>query len=236
MSDLKRRQFLQRVGTGLATVGAAGLILKADAVPTASTLDASEAERVMIKMGPAPKSIAASNDLKPITPLPYGPAYKQGAPFRAKLCPPFAEGTVFLMSGRVWAFDTKRPLPGVVLDIWHVDNKGIYSAGDGDFKNRGRLVSNESGYYEFESIRPVPYQPNSSDSKFWRCAHFHLLAVCPGYKDLVTEIHFKDDPKREMDGMYRPSNAVSPEKREANGSKYEVAIFDIVLERDTDAK
>lgn len=237
MSNLKRRQFLQRAGTGLATVSAAGLILRADATPTASTIDASEAGQVMIQMGPAPKSIVtASSELKPVAALPYGPFYKQGAPFRAKLCPPFEPGTTFILSGRVWAFDTKRPLAGAVLDFWHADHKGIYSQAEGDYKNRGRLVSTESGYYEFESIRPVPYQPNPDNSKFWRCAHFHLLAVCPGYKNLVTEIQFKDDAKREIDSMFTPSLAVSAEKREINGKSYEVAVFDIVLERDTNAK
>lgn len=237
MSNLKRRQFLQQAGSGLATVGAAGLILRADASPTVSTVDAKEAERVMIQMGPAPKSMAtASGELKPITPLTFGPAYKQGAPFRAKICPPFEPGTVFIMSGRVWALDTKRPLPGVVLDIWHVDHTGKYSGDGENFKNRGRLVSTESGSYEFESIKPVPYQANPNDPKFWRCAHFHLLAVCPGYKNLVTEIHFKDDVKRDVDGMFTPSLAISTEKRELNGKSYEVGVFDIVLERETGAK
>lgn len=235
MSDLKRRQFLQQAGS-LATVGAAGLILRADAMPTPTTASGNESERVMIQMGPTPKSLAtAQGELKPIKPLSYGPFYRQGAPFRAKLCPPFETGTVLLMSGRAWDFGTKRPLPGVVLDLWHVDHKGNYSAGDGNFKNRGRLVTTESGFYEFETVRPVPYQPNASDLNSWRCAHIHLLAVCPGYKNLVTEIQFKDDPKRDKDQMFHNSLAVAVEKREANGKSYEVAVFDIVLERDTDA-
>jgi catechol 1,2-dioxygenase len=237
VSNMKRRQFLGQAGLGLATVGAAGLVLRADAIPTVSTLDANESERVMIQMGPAPKSIATANgELKPVAPLPFGPFYKQGAPFRGKICPPFEPGTTFIMSGRVWAFDTKRPLPGVVIDIWHADNNGKYSGDGENFKNRGRLVSTESGYYEFESIKPVPYKPNPNDSKFWRCAHFHLMAVCPGYKNLVTEIQFKDDAKKDIDGMFTPSLAISVEKRELNGRNYEVGIFDIVLERETGAK
>ena len=171
--------------------------------------------------------------MRPISPQPYGPFYRPGAPFRAKLSLPGEPGTTFVLSGRVWAFDTKRPLPGVVLDFWSVDMQEKYSDGVTDFRNRGRLVSSETGYYEVESIRPIPYRPNPAGApNFWRCAHFHLLAVCPGYKPLVTEIHFKEDPKK-SDSMYRPENAIAAEKHIANGISFERGVFDIVLERES---
>ena len=97
-------------------------------------------------------------------------------------------------------------------------------------------MSSETGAYEVESIRPIPYRPNPSGSPdFWRCAHFHLLAVRPGYKPLVTEIHFKDDPKK-ADPMYRPENAIAVERHTANGKGFETGVFDIVLEPDAGAK
>ena len=90
--------------------------------------------------------------------------------------------------------------------------------------------------YEVESVRPIPYRPNPSGApNFWRCAHFHLMVVRPGYKPLVTEIHFKDDP-RKNDPMYRPENAIAVERRTANGKTFETGVFDIVLERDADSK
>ncbi len=49
-----RREFLQDAGFGLATVGAAGLVLRCDARPT-TTVDAEEAGRVLIQMGAPPK-------------------------------------------------------------------------------------------------------------------------------------------------------------------------------------
>ena len=202
--------------------------------PTPPAPDAEEAGRALLRMAATPQAAAAAKgELKATAPMPFGPWYKQGAPFRAKISPPFEPGTAFVMSGRVWAFDTKWPLAGVVLDVWHVDHRGNYSGGDGDFRNRGRLVTNEAGYYEFESIRPVPYQPNAAAApNFWRCAHFHLLAAAPGYKQLVTEIHFRDDPKGKTDQMFRPDLAVAPERREVNGRPFEAAVFDIVLERE----
>jgi protocatechuate 3,4-dioxygenase beta subunit len=233
MFDKERRKFLQHTSLGLAAVGVSGLVLRTDAQPTPASVSEDGAARVLIQMGAPPKEVmTAKGELKKVPPMSFGPAYKPGAPFRGKLCSPFEPGTTFVMTGRVWAFDSKRPLQGVVLDMWHVDQQGKYSEGNGDFKNRGRLVTNEAGAYEFESIRPVPYQPDAN-SNFWRCAHFHLLAVCPGYKQLVTEIHFKDDPKQKMDQMYNPQLAIAVEKRVINGKNFETAVFDIVLERET---
>ena len=224
-----RRGFLQQTGVGLAGLSA-GLFLRPDVQPTLATVTGEEANRILIQMGTIPTAdVPVKADLKPITPLPYGPFYRQGAPFRAQLAVPGEPGTTFILSGRVWAFDTKRPLPGVVLDFWHVDNQEKYSNGVTDFRNRGRLVSSESGSYELESIRPIPYRPNPK-ADFWRCAHYHLVAVCPGYQPLVTEIHFKEDPKM-SDSMYRPENAIAVEKRTVNGVSYETGVFDLVLKR-----
>jgi catechol 1,2-dioxygenase len=188
-------------------------------------------------MGAIKKEGLPANDaLKKVTPFPYGPFYKTGAPFRGKLSLPGELGTQFVLSGRVWAFDTKRPLSGVVLDFWHVDMQEKYSNGTTDFRNRGRLVSAEGGYYELESIRPIPYRPNPQRApEFWRCAHFHLLALCPGYQPLVTEIHFQGDPKK-SDPMYRPENAIFVEEKKVNGTTFQTGVFDIVLERETESR
>jgi protocatechuate 3,4-dioxygenase beta subunit len=143
---------------------------------------------------------------------------------------PGEPGTMFILSGRVWAFDTKRALPGAVLDFWHVDMQEKYSNGVSDFRNRGRLVTSETGSYELESIRPIPYRPNPTGAPdFWRCAHYHLVAVCPGYQPLVTEIHFQGDAKR-SDPMFRVENAIAVEDKKINGTSFQTGVFDIVLE------
>ncbi|MEW6212634.1 MAG: hypothetical protein AB1631_30190 [Acidobacteriota bacterium] len=226
-----RRFFLQQ-GAGLAAAGATGLVLRADAQPTVS-VTAEEINRVLIQMGAMPKEqMTAKGELKKITPMGYGPFYRPGSPFRGKICAMGEPGMPFVLTGRVWAFDTRRPIAGAVLELWHVDTKEKYSDGVTDFRNRGRLISSETGAYEVESIRPIPYRPNPSTAPdFWRCAHFHLLVVSPGYKPLVTEIHFQDDPKK-SDPMYRPENAIRAEKRETNGKSFETGVFDIVLERE----
>lgn len=226
MADLARRRFLQHTTLGLATAGMSSLLLRADAQPTPA-VDAEELSRVLVQMGPAPPSPAAPAELPKVTPMSYGPWYKPGAPFRGKLSVPGEAGTTFVLSGRVWAFDTRRPLAGVVLDFWHVDLDERYSDGESDFRNRGRLMTSETGSYEVESIRPIPYRPNPGGS-YWRCAHFHVLAQRPGYAPLVTEIHFRDDPHAD-DPMYRSENAIAVRRHTARGQSFESGVFDLVL-------
>lgn len=231
MFDSSRRNFVRQTTLGLAAVGVSGLVLRSDAHPT-HEVSRDSADRVSIQMGPAPKEpIAPKSELRKVVPQPYGPFYRPGAPFRGKLSLPGEAGTTFILSGRVWAYDTKRPLPGAVLDFWHVDMNEKYSNGVTDFRNRGRIVSSETGLYEVESIRPIPYRPNPTGSpEFWRCAHFHLVAVCPEYKPLITEIHFHGDPKKQ-DPMYRAENAITVEQHNVNGKSFETGVFDVVLEK-----
>ena len=228
MFDSTRRTFLQQTAMGLATFGASGLVLNCDAQPT-QQVNRDPSNQILIQMGAVQQETAAKSELRKITPQPYGPFYRAGAPFRGKLSLPGEPGTTFVLSGRVWAYDTRRPLPGAVLDFWHVDMSEKYSDGVSDFRNRGRLVSSETGQYEVESIRPIPYRPNPTGD-FWRCAHFHLVAICPGYQPLVTEIHFQGDAKKN-DPMYRPENAIVVEERTVNGKVFQTGVFDIVLER-----
>ena len=223
MVDSTRRSFLKRTAVGLAAAGVSGLVLRSDAQPTQQV----NRDMVLVQLGSATQEVAAKADLKRTTPQPYGPFYRTGAPFRGKLSLPGEPGTTFILSGRVWAFDTKRPLPGAVLDFWHVDMQEKYSNGTTDFRNRGRLISSETGQYELESIRPIPYRPNPTGApEFWRCAHFHLVAIAAGYQPLVTEIHFQGDAHKN-DPMYRIENAITVE----TNKNFESGIFDIVLER-----
>ena len=231
MAESTRRQFLRHSARGLAAAGSV-LILREDARATPAITDEGEARQILMQVSKAPKAELTLKEVPKIAPISYGPWYKPGAPFRAKLSQPGEPGTTFILSGRVWALDTRRPLPGAVLDFWHVDMSEKYSNGETDFRNRGRLIANETGAYELESIRPIPYRPNPNNNDFWRCAHFHLLAIAPGYKPLVTEIHFHGDPKKH-DPMYRTENAIAVESRTMNGVKVESGTFDIVLERES---
>ncbi len=234
MNDYTRRDFLKHASLGLAATGVAGLVLRAEAKPTAASKNIEISESVLQQMGEPPLPLVMQDNLKPTQKSQLGPFYRAGAPFRAKVTPPFEPGTVLIVSGRVWAFDTKKPLSGAVLDVWHVDHNGNYSSGDGSdkngFKNRARLITSETGYYEFEAIHPIAYEPNPG---FWRSAHIHYKITHPGYKTLITEIFFEGDPKHDIDPLFQTALMMKIMQQQANGQTYESAVFDIVLEPGT---
>lgn len=223
---MKRRDFLQQTGLGLAMIGASGLILRSDARPTPRSLDAEDAETLFREVSVG--SFDDKSNLKPTVARELGPFYRTGAPFRAKLTPPFEPGTVLVVTGRVWSFETKRPLANASLDLWQVDNQTAdYSNGNGDFKNRARLLTDENGSFEFETVHPIPYAPSPN---FWRSPHIHLIATAAKHKRLVSEMFFKGDAKQDVDQLFHASLAVPAEKKKINGRDYETAVFDIVLE------
>lgn len=218
---MKRRAFLQRSGIGLAMLGTSGLILRSDANPTPRSLDADDAEATL-------NNFDTKTDLKPTVARELGPFYRSGSPFRAKLTPPFEPGTVLVVTGRVWSFETKKPLPNASLDLWQVDSQTAdYSAGNGSFKNRARTYTDENGYFEFETVHPIPYRPGPN---FWRSPHVHFIAAAAGHKRLVSEMFFKGDVKQDIDPLFHPALVVPAEKKTVNGREYEAAVFDIVLE------
>lgn len=223
---MKRRRFLQQSGFGLAMIGVSGLVLRSDAKPTPRSSDANGAASGL--NSPEIFDDKGKTDMNPTVSRQLGPFYRSGSPFRAKLTPPFEPGIVLVITGRIWSFETKKPLPNTSLDLWQVDNQTLdYSAGNGDFKNRARLYTDESGHFEFETVHPVPYQPGPD---FWRSPHIHFIAAAGGHKQLVSEMFFKGDPKQEIDPLFHPALAVPAEKKTINGREYEAAVFDIVLE------
>ncbi len=225
---MDRRSFLSASALGLAAVGVPTLLLSSDARPTPRSLDADDAEQLFAEAaGPLP-SPGAAPEMKPTVARDLGPFYREGAPYRAKLTPPFEPGTVLVVTGRVWSFATKKPLPNTTLDLWQVDNQTRdYSDGRGSFKNRARLITDESGAYEFETVHPVPYTPGPN---FWRSPHIHFIASAAGHKRLVSELFFRGDQKQDIDALFHPSLAMPVAKRTVNGNACESVVFDIVLE------
>ena len=159
----------------------------------------------------------SAQELEPTPNVGAGPNHKAGAPYRAKLSPPLAEGTVLLVRGHVRAADTGKAIAGVVLDAFQADAQGKYDM-EG-FEYRARVLTDEQGYFEFETIHPANYGPPP---------HIHFIITSPGYKTLKTELLFKDD----MDRLDRtgPAELITELIRhETDGQVWEEGRFDVVL-------
>src|SRR4028119_418932 len=117
MSNISRRDFLRSSTLGLAALGSGGLLLRGDAQPTPPS-------------GNVPEQIAPPKLLVKTEPNIMWPFFRSNAPSRAKITPPLAQGVVMLIQGRVWSFQTKKPLPNTVLDIWQANAAGRYDNDD----------------------------------------------------------------------------------------------------------
>jgi protocatechuate 3,4-dioxygenase beta subunit len=105
----------------------------------------------------------------PTRPDALGPFYEPGAPVRSKV------GTGgYVLTGRVLAARTCRPLARARIEFWLVNEEGEY-----DDAHRATVFSRRDGRYRFESNRPVGYSG--------RPPHIHVRVSARRFRTLVTQ-------------------------------------------------
>lgn len=234
MSDYSRRDFVVQGSLGLAALGAGGLVLRADARPTPASGTLGAYKKYLHRAAKAAQAAARQPARwQPTEDNILGPFYRPGAPYRAKITPPLEPGVVLLISGRVWGHDTRKPLVGATLDIWQANARGRYDNDDPQkppakdvFVNRARLITDENGNYEYETIFPGPYK---IDTNTWRPSHIHYLIRANGYKPLVTQLYFKGDPHNKTDAFIKESLIIELAEKKVEKGAYKTGTFDIVL-------
>ena len=147
-----------------------------------------------------------------------------------------AVGTVAYLSGKVT--DIKgNPLRNTLVEIWQVDNNGVYlhtrggsrSKLDSNFQGYGRFLTDSKGNYFFRTLKPSPYSG--------RTPHIHMAVSAKGEKKFTTQCYIKGEPRNQKDFILkRVKNQKARESlivpfKKVNGSRMgEVAAkFDIVL-------
>lgn len=229
MGEQTRRAFFRTAAAGLA----AGFALRAEAEPTPDSGEIGAYGDYLTAVGestdvaPEPDRWSATEDNI------LGPFHRAGALYRGKITPPLAEGAVLLIAGRVFGLDTRQPLPGVTLDIWQADHHGRYDNDDprnppkpGVFLNRARLITDEAGRYEYETIHPGAYRIGPHT---WRPPHVHYLVRAPGYRRLITQLYFRADPHQKDDAFIKPSLIIDLDEVRTERGAYKRGVFDIVL-------
>jgi len=170
-------------------------------------------------------------------PLPHqeqlGPYFLPDAPFRAKLAPPFEEGTVLIIKGCVWSAQERKGVPAT-MEVWHANSEGHYdnedtegSSTDFSFINRARVRCDDSGRFEFETVYPGGYPRNEQ----WRAPHIHLRVQYSGHVPCVTQIYFEGDEYVHVDPFVKDSIKVELSDKERNGNHYKEGEIEIVLAR-----
>jgi protocatechuate 3,4-dioxygenase beta subunit len=241
MKRFGRRQFFRHGTRSLAAAGAGGWFLAAGTGPTEPSGQLGDYAGLLAAELPqtAPTveipELAVPDELRPTEDNILGPFYRPAAPYRAKVTPPLEPGDVLVIRGRVWGVDTRKPLAGAILDIWQANADGRYDNDDpnrpprrGVFRNRARIMTDETGYYEYETVKPGMYQIGASR---WRPPHIHYLVQFPGYQKLITQLYFKGEPMNEKDAFIKPSLIIEPQSIRSENGNYQLGDFDIVLAR-----
>jgi protocatechuate 3,4-dioxygenase beta subunit len=112
-----------------------------------------------------------------------------------------AVGEITHLSGKI--LDAKgSPITNAVIEIWQVDNKGVYintrdstnRQRDKNFQGFGRFTTGSSGEYYFRTIKPVPYTG--------RTPHIHVKVKKGGKELLTTQIFVNGHPQNRADGVF----------------------------------
>lgn len=163
----------------------------------------------------------------------YGPFYREGAPWRTRLCDASEAGDALVIAGRVASAARCAPLEGATLDVWQANAAGFYDSNDPArpdpalYRLRGRIKTDAAGRYQFETILPANYGQGS----FMRAKHIHMLVTCPGHEPLVTEIYFEGDERNATDRLVRRAliTPLSSSVDERSRRKRLSGTFDITL-------
>ena len=130
-----------------------------------------------------------------------------------------------------------NPVRNAVVEIWQVDNNGVYLHKEGGPRNKldknfqgfGRFTTNVKGEYYFRTIKPVTYPG--------RTPHIHVKVYTNGQARLSTQALIKGDKRNDRDGLFRQIR--DPKQRDMLLVDYQplpnskigelTARFDIVL-------
>ena len=109
-----------------------------------------------------------------------------------------AVGTIAYLSGTVT--DSKgNPLRNTLVEIWQVDNNGVYlhtrggnrEKWDSNFQGYGRFLTDSKGRYFFRTLKPSPYSG--------RTPHIHMAVSAKGQRKLTTQCYIKGEPRNNKD-------------------------------------
>jgi len=118
-------------------------------------------------------------------------------------------GERIIVSGHV--YDTEgKPLRGTLVEVWQANASGRYAHKwdrwaaplDPNFHGAGRCVTDDTGRYEFTSVRPGAY-PWGNHYNAWRPAHIHFSLLGRAFTQrLVTQMYFPGDPLFQYDPIF----------------------------------
>jgi protocatechuate 3,4-dioxygenase beta subunit len=212
---LKRREFL------FGTAGAAALLVLpgcSESGATGQTADLALSGGGMDLAGLDLPPTVSCDDTEPQI---LGPFYRANAPERVAIPGPTVQKAVTLRGTVRGQSAACGPIANALVEVWQADETGEYDNTSNQFLMRAVQRTGSDGSYSFTTILPGWYLNGNQ----FRPRHIHYKVTAPGFKQLVTQLYFKDDPYLEDDPFYHPSLVMPLVDK---GDAYDV-IFDIVL-------
>jgi len=172
----------------------------------------------------------SGRDCVPTHPDILGPYWSQNHPQRTVLANSDEPGTRIIISGVVTANDCETPIQNALVDVWHANYEGCYTifqeCESGNSENdpynlRGIIITDENGYYAFETIWPGYYSG--------RPRHFHYKITTPSGQELVTQCYFEIDPYIDEEWQENHPGLVIPLEEIENGL---IGTFDIIIDEE----
>ncbi len=160
---------------------------------------------VTVGAGAMPLSILSATRCSTTDSDILGPYWVDNPPERTVLANYDEPGTRIFVSGIIYANDCVTPVKNAVVEIWHANDDGCYTVyqecpsgntENDSFNLRGIIITNDYGYYGFESIMPGHYED--------RPKHFHFKVITPSGSELVTQCYFDSDPR--VDEQWRENH------------------------------
>ena len=133
------------------------------------------------------------------------------------------------------------PIKGATLEIWETATNGFYPVQDDhqDPQNlRGTLTTDEDGYFEFLTVRPVPY-PVPVDGPVgdfmratgrhpMRAAHIHFVVNAAGHYPVQTHVFDSESDYLDSDAVFGVRDSLILEFKEGSNGELSTT-FDITL-------
>jgi hydroxyquinol 1,2-dioxygenase len=132
-------------------------------------------------------------------------------------------GTPMFVTGRVVDAEG-HPIAGAKVDTWHSDGEGFYDVQQtetlhGQFAMRALLTTDDDGRFWYRSITPR-YYPVPTDGpcgEILRAAnrspmrpqHVHFWLTADGYKPLITQLFWRDDPYIGHDAVFADQDSLT---------------------------
>ncbi|PHH75644.1 hypothetical protein CDD82_4366 [Ophiocordyceps australis] len=120
------------------------------------------------------------------------------------------------MHGTITDLVTRKPIPGVVFDLWQASANGKYDFQDPHHQSpnnlRGKFCTDAGGRYSLYCYYPTAYSlPVDGPSHAlleimhrhpMRPAHIHIKVTHPDYRGCTTQLYPKDDPWLATDTVF----------------------------------